>query len=88
MKNEKNAENYCRGSKGLLITRSAVTAQLEIRYTFIDGKLELKLDPQATTSTIESFVQNLLQIEAFIKNQFLYVSFMLNCDLTIDLIGT
>lgn len=26
MKNEKNAENYCRGSKGLLITRSAVTA--------------------------------------------------------------
>lgn len=85
---KKTPENYCRGSKGLLIINQKYSDSLEIRYTFIDGKLELKLDPQATTSTIESFVQNLLQIEAFIKNQFLYVSFMLNCDLTIDLIGT
>lgn len=33
----------------------------------------------------ESFVQNLLQKEAFVKNQFLYRSFMSDFDLTIDL---
>lgn len=33
----------------------------------------------------ESFVQNLLQKEAFVKNQFLYRSFMSDFDLIIDL---
>lgn len=33
----------------------------------------------------ESFVQNLWQKEAFVKNQFLYRSFMSDFDLTIDL---
>lgn len=35
--------------------------------------------------TNESFVQNLLQIEVSVKNQFLDMSFMSDFDLTIDL---